>query len=195
MSATVTNGKPRRQLSDQLDRLEEQLQRHDQVLDALSEGLNGAVADAAHEGTRAAVKDAVIELLVDPDLRAALHRASAPPAAARLSRCARLRERVRQAAQTASDLAGRARAAATTAAAALAARAAAARVTGLARAAWRLRRVVLAGLGVGVVVAGAAYATTHGVAAGLSGFGAAVATVAVRAGLWVRTAARRLAPA
>ena len=51
MTATATmNGKPRRkQLADQLDRL-------DGIIDALAEGLNGAVADAAREGTRQAVK-------------------------------------------------------------------------------------------------------------------------------------------
>ena len=48
MSApTVTNGKPRKQLSDQLDRL-------DSIIDALAEGLPGAVTDACREGARAA---------------------------------------------------------------------------------------------------------------------------------------------
>jgi hypothetical protein len=50
---TTDNDKPRRkQLSDQLDRL-------DGILDALGEGLNEAVTDAAREGTRLAVKDAI----------------------------------------------------------------------------------------------------------------------------------------
>jgi hypothetical protein len=75
-SATVTNSKPpRKQLSDQLDRL-------DLILDALSEGLNGAVADAAREGTRLAVKDAVVEIMTDPTLRARLREAAAPESAA-----------------------------------------------------------------------------------------------------------------
>ena len=39
-TATMTNDKPRKQLSDQLDRL-------DGILDALSEGLTGSVTDAA----------------------------------------------------------------------------------------------------------------------------------------------------
>src|SRR5271157_2019498 len=69
-AATVTNSAPpRKQLSDQLDRL-------DGILDALSEGLNGAVTDATREGVRLAVKDAVIELLTDPTLRARLHEAT-----------------------------------------------------------------------------------------------------------------------
>jgi cell division septum initiation protein DivIVA len=98
MTATLTNGKPRKQLSDQLERLEEQLQRHDAILDALSEGLNGAVADATKEGTKEAVTAAVIELLTNGDLRAALHRASAPAGATKRSAWDRLKARVRQAA-------------------------------------------------------------------------------------------------
>ncbi len=70
-AATIANDKPtRKQLSDQLDRL-------DSILDALSDGLNGAVADAAREGTRLAVKDAIVEIMTDPTLRAKLHQASA----------------------------------------------------------------------------------------------------------------------
>src|SRR3954454_11857967 len=71
-TATLTNNKPqRKQLSDQLDRL-------DGILDALSEGLNGAVADAAREGTRMAVKDAIVEIMTDPTLRSKLREATAP---------------------------------------------------------------------------------------------------------------------
>ena len=75
MSATATmNGKPqRKQLADQLDRL-------DSIIDALSEGLNGAVADAAREGTRQAVKDAIVEIMTNPELRALLAPAKAEPA-------------------------------------------------------------------------------------------------------------------
>ncbi|MCE9561844.1 MAG: hypothetical protein K8U57_07300 [Planctomycetes bacterium] len=59
MSATSTlNGKPqRKQLGDQLDRL-------DSIIDALAEGLPGAVADACRDGARLAVKDAIIEILL-----------------------------------------------------------------------------------------------------------------------------------
>ncbi len=79
MSATATmNGKPpRKQLADQLDRL-------DAIIDALAEGLNGAVADAAREGTRLAVKDAIVEIMTNPELRAMLApvRPEPPPAPA-----------------------------------------------------------------------------------------------------------------
>src|SRR5689334_11689832 len=66
MSATTetTNGRPqRKQLSDQLDRL-------DTIIDALAEALPEAVADATREGARQAVRDVVLELLGNPELRA-----------------------------------------------------------------------------------------------------------------------------
>jgi hypothetical protein len=67
MTATSTlNGKPqRKQLADQLDRL-------DAILDALAEGLPGAVAEACRDGARLAVKDAIIEIVTNPELRALL---------------------------------------------------------------------------------------------------------------------------
>ena len=78
MTATATlNGKPqRRQLADQLDRL-------DGIIDALAEGLNQAVADACRDGARAAVRDAIIEIVSNPELRAMLAPQAVPvPAAA-----------------------------------------------------------------------------------------------------------------
>ena len=191
MTATMTNGKPRKQLSDQLDRLDEQLQRHDAILDALAEGLNGAVADATKEGTRLAVKDAVIELLTDPALRAALHRATAPAGEPKPSAWARLKARVRQAAARAAEATRPIRQA--VAAKLGAARQAAAAATGPARVAWRLRKVLLAGLVVGVVAATIAYAGGQSVGAALSGVGAALTTVAIQAAVWVRGTVRRLA--
>jgi hypothetical protein len=78
MSTTMTpNGKPRKQLGDQLDRLDEQLARQDAVIDALADGLNEAVGDAAKEGVKEAVQAAVVELLTNIELRAALHKATA----------------------------------------------------------------------------------------------------------------------
>mgnify|MGYP000154717231 CR=1 FL=1 len=69
MSTTATatmNGRPqRKQLGDQLDRL-------DSIIDALAEGLPGAVADACRDGARLAVKDAIIEIISNPELRALL---------------------------------------------------------------------------------------------------------------------------
>src|SRR5436309_9699959 len=78
MSATTetTNGRPqRKQLSDQLDRL-------DTIIDALAEALPEAVADATREGARQAVRDVVLELLGNPELRALIAGTApaAPPA-------------------------------------------------------------------------------------------------------------------
>ena len=71
MSAT-TNGKPRRQLADQLDRL-------DGIIDALSDGLNQAVADAARDGTRAAMADVLKDLLTDPEVMHLVRTAAGTP--------------------------------------------------------------------------------------------------------------------
>ncbi|MFO0938652.1 MAG: hypothetical protein U0798_19290 [Gemmataceae bacterium] len=66
MSATMSlNGHPRKQLSDQLDRL-------DGILDVLGEGLNSAVADAMKNGTRVAVKEALVEILTNGEFLAAI---------------------------------------------------------------------------------------------------------------------------
>src|SRR5688500_14001723 len=73
-TATATNGKPRKQLSDQLDRL-------DSIIDVLAEGLPGAVTDACREGARAAVKDAIIEIVSNPELRALLAPVRSAPVA------------------------------------------------------------------------------------------------------------------
>jgi hypothetical protein len=84
MSATtLTNGKPRKQLSDQLDRL-------DGILDALADGLPGAVADACREGARQAVKDAIIEVLTNPELRALITPVRPEPTPAQVQPTARI---------------------------------------------------------------------------------------------------------
>ena len=66
MSASLSrNGQPRKQLADQLDRL-------DEILDCLGDGLTGAVVDAMKAGTAIAVKEALIEVLTNPELLAAI---------------------------------------------------------------------------------------------------------------------------
>ena len=73
MSATATvNGKPRKQLSDQLDRL-------DRIIDALGDALPEAVTDACRDGAKQAVKDAIIEIMTNPELRGLLASTSQPP--------------------------------------------------------------------------------------------------------------------
>lgn len=185
MSVATSNGRPpRKQLSDQLDRL-------DSVLDGLSEALNQSVADASREGVRLAVKEAVIELLTSPDLRATFHLATAPTSAARPTLMQRLKSRIQKAASTVRDviMAGAATISMKVSAVKTAIQGSVAK-TGIL---WQLRKVLLMGLGVGLSVAFISYVTTHGVAAALSGAGAAATAVAVHTGLWVRKAVRRLA--
>ena len=75
MSTATVNGRPqRKQLSDQLDRL-------DAILDVLAEGLPGAVGDAVRDGTRTALRDVLAEALADPATAALFRRAVAPPPA------------------------------------------------------------------------------------------------------------------
>ena len=68
MTAT-TNGKTRKTLAEQIDKL-------DSILDGLSENLNEAVADAVRDATHAAVQEAVqralVEVLTSPDILALL---------------------------------------------------------------------------------------------------------------------------
>jgi hypothetical protein len=101
--STTANGRARPQLADEINRMGEQLDRADRILDALSEGLDGAVRDSAREGTRLAVKEAVVALLTDPELRTSLHQASAPPARVRISPWRKLTAAVRKVAARVGD--------------------------------------------------------------------------------------------
>ena len=84
MNATMTNGRmhnghqhqthqPRKQLSDQIDRL-------DVLVDGLADELPKAVADATREGTRLAVGDVLKEILTDPATIAHFRNLFAPSA-------------------------------------------------------------------------------------------------------------------
>ncbi|QDU18967.1 hypothetical protein [Urbifossiella limnaea] len=180
MTATTTNGRPRRQLADQLDRL-------DGLIDLLAVNLNEAVADACRDGARAAVREAVIEVLTSPDLRARLaaprtvdappQSAPPPPAAwVRLkARLAALRDRVRPAvAARYRDVAPAVAAAGRTA-----------------RLGWRLRTPLLVAAAAGVLVGAAVYLAPPAVAASVAGVGGSGLALAVQGGLWARAAARR----
>lgn len=72
MTATLNGKPPRKQLGDQLDRL-------DGILEVLAEALPGAVADACREGAKQAMTEAVVELLANPDVRALLAGRVNPP--------------------------------------------------------------------------------------------------------------------
>jgi hypothetical protein len=184
-AASISNGtQQRKQLSDQLDRL-------DSILDALSEGLNGAVADAAHEGTRLAVKDAIIEIMTDPTLRSRLHEATAPAPAPKTGFWAWVKARTDPAVAAVSGAAsklldGAARSGQRVAG--VAARGIRA-LQGLGR--WK--DLALVGLGVGVAVGLASFLAPHAVAAAVSGLSGAVAATALHVRIWTRRTARALA--
>lgn len=179
MSATLTttNGRPqRKQLSDQLDRL-------DSILDALAEALPEAVADACREGARQAVKDAVAEILASPELRSlitglAAARVAPPPTpaepdAAKPGIWSRLKCRL-VAARTA--VTRKCRTAGTTVAT----------MTRTVAAMMPLRKILAIGTGVGVVVGAVSYACPHTVSAVIGGIGAACTAVAAQIGTWFR---------
>ncbi len=72
MTATLNGRPPRKQLGDQLDRL-------DSILDVLADALPAAVADACKEGAKQAMKEVVLELLTNPEVRALLAGGITPP--------------------------------------------------------------------------------------------------------------------
>jgi hypothetical protein len=185
-TASVSNGKPqRKQLSEQLDRF-------DAMLDGLSEGLGEAVAEAARTGTRLAVKDAIVEILTDPQLRSQLHQATAPipnavPVPATEEKpgfWARLKAGVRRIGGaiycSAAALTGTATGAALQAGRALHDPLQALSMLG------SVKRLLVLGCGVGMLVATLSYIAPHVLSAAVSGIGAAVTAMAVQLGFWVR---------
>jgi hypothetical protein len=65
-TTNTTNGRQRKNLADQIDRL-------DSILDGLSEGLNEAVATAVQQAVSVAVQQAVVEVLTNAELQRLLH--------------------------------------------------------------------------------------------------------------------------
>lgn len=199
MTATPTmNGKPqRKQLADQLDRL-------DSIIDALAEGLPGAVAEACRDGARAAVKDAIIEIVSNPELRAMLapqhahvpvtpvtpaEPAPAPPEL-KPSLWARLKARLAAARDSLTGAAAKAKEAVTTRyTAAKDAVIAVGKATGEA---FPLQRVGLVASGVGLIVGIACLLVPQTVSALVGAIGAVCTTVSVQTGFWLRKAAQRV---
>lgn len=189
MTATATtNGKPqRKQLSDQIDRL-------DSIIDCLAEALPAAVADACREGARQAVKDAVVEILASPELRSLI----TGLAAARIAPPSPGPTPAAPPAEPAPKKPGfwtraKARLVAAKDAATVRYTAAAAAVTGTARtlaAVMPLRKILLVGTGVGLAVGVASYLCPHGLSAAVGGLGAACTAVAAQVGCWFRRSAR-----
>ena len=77
MSTTITNGRVRKSLAEQIDRL-------DSILDGLADNLNDAVVTAVKEAVTLAVREAVrgvlTEVLMNPELLEHLRGTMAPPA-------------------------------------------------------------------------------------------------------------------
>lgn len=192
-TTTVTNGKPqRKQLSDQLDRL-------DAILDAIAEGLPGAVTDACREGARTAVKDAIIEIVTNPELRALLGAVppvpvvpAAPepePEPKKPGPWGRLKAKLVAARDTITGATKKAKEAVT-------ARCRAARdaVTALGQATGEVllwKRVLWVSAGIGLTVGVFCLVAPHAVAAAVSAVTATATTVAVQTGTWLKRAARR----
>lgn len=72
-ATTISNGRARKSLEQQIDRL-------DAILDGLAEALNGAVADAVKEAVGVAVQEAVRAVLKEVLTNPELARATAPKA-------------------------------------------------------------------------------------------------------------------
>jgi hypothetical protein len=194
MTATH-NGRPqRKQLSDQLDRL-------DTMIDCLSEALPQAVADATREGTRSAVRDILSELLRDPEVLARLRDALVGPAPARAAHPATPPAPPAPPAPESGLLAKVGRGVGAASAAGRRA------FTGLRESLRRVRERVSAAVEtaqafvpvrrfaataavVGVAVAAVSYVAPQGVSAVVSGAGAVVMTAAVQTWRWLRKSAR-----
>jgi hypothetical protein len=75
MTPMTTNARPRKQLSEQIDRLE-------QAVGGLGLGLREAVREATTQAVREAVGELVAEVLTNPDISAFFRNAQAQPAQA-----------------------------------------------------------------------------------------------------------------
>ena len=194
MSATL-NGRPqRKQLSDQLDRL-------DVMIDCLSEALPQAVADATREGSRQAVREVLTELFGNPETLAKLRQTLSVPAAepqsevppattsvAKPGIIARLNTCVRSAVAAVVAKVKQA-----VAAIKVRVQTAKARVTAAiqtVKSVVPLGRFAAVALIVGAVVAGVSYVAPQGFSAVVSGIGAVVITAAVQTYRWLRRSAR-----
>jgi hypothetical protein len=188
-AATISNAKPpRKQLSDQLDRL-------DSILDGLGDGLNGAVAEATREGTRLAVRDAIVEIMTDSTLRTKLHQATAPETPAQPASADKgpgFWKRMKTYANQAVGSVGRVASSAVTAVKDKV-RALGQTAAEAARSIRDLGTLKTTALVVGLTVAAVSFCAPHAASAALSGISSAVAAVAVRVGAWMARSRRVMA--
>lgn len=212
-TTTHTNGKPqRKQLSDQLDRL-------DRIIDVMVDDLPDAVAAATRDGTRQAIRDVLTEVLTDPDvlsrLRTTLLSVSPLPVPPKPSvitpvpallpkpdRFARFKSAVRSGYQKVAEevkaVAAPAKAVVTktkqrVVTAALHVGSVATQVitaTRMLKTTIPLSRFLVVALAVCVAVTVTSYLLPHPVSAILSGAGGAVMTLTLQLGAWLRRSAR-----
>jgi hypothetical protein len=197
MNTATRNGTPqRKQLSDQLDRL-------DGIIDCLADGLSDAVRDAVKEGTATAIQQILLEVVNNPTTRELLRQTlgaepakpseavtapiadAAVPVTRKASFLARCKRSAVNTARKVASLPGK-----------LFARAKSLfrKAKGLTRQlniAWQLKKAAVLGLGIGAAVA-AVSLWSHPLASVLSGIGAAATAFAVQLGLWCRATARQL---
>jgi len=187
------NGAPqRKQLSDQLDRL-------DGIIDTLADGLTEAVRDAVSKGTATALQQVLLELVANPATRELLRQtlapapapadtaitAEAPATSRKASFLARCKGTVVSMARNVAAIPGKILAGV---------KGLARKAKGLSRrlnVAWQLKKAAVVGLGIGAAVATVAM-LSHPLASVLSGVGAAATAFAVQIGLWCRSTARQL---
>jgi hypothetical protein len=193
-TATATNGKPqRRQLSDELDRL-------DTILLAIAQDLPGAVTEACCEGARQAVRDAIIEIVSNPELRALIASVHPAPASvapgpapnsapSRPSMWNRLKAKLAAAREAVASAASNVRA--VTTARCQSARNAIEIVSKAAGEPLNWKRTLWVSLCIGLLVGVACLAVPQAVAAAVSAASVTTTSVVVQVGCWLRRAARR----
>lgn len=193
MTATATplaNGRPRKSLASQLDRL-------DSILDGLDQGLAGAITDAIKEvlpaATAEAVRATIVELVTNPDIITLIRTGGVPiapsmapssvpmqapqPAESKPNAIARAwRWTTSKVKGIGQGIASRVRGV----------REGAVGVYRQASSIWSLRRPVLISLGVGMVVGMICYASSPWLAGMVSGLAASVAALGVQLAVWAR---------
>ena len=191
MNPTANGRIPRKNLSDQLDRL-------DRILDGLDGALAGAITEAVKDAVSTSVAEAVrvtlIEIVTNPDV-IALFRGGIPAAPQATSESnpkvpsrVTLVDRIRQGISTAWKW-SLTKVKAVGQAITSRARNIRAGVVGGVRKInmiWRLKRPLLIALGVGSVMGTVAYASSPWMAAVLSGIAATGATLGAQLALWTR---------
>ncbi len=206
MSTATLNGKPqRKQLSQQLDRM-------DGIIDCLADALPEAVADACRDGAKAAVQQAVTDLFTHPEFLARFAELAArsaptvapvalaasqpvpapathtPPANARPSSWERMKAKLRE---WKAAVTGGVRTACTAVKAGV--RTAAGTIAATARTLSNtlpVRRIVTVAVGVGLFTAAVCYLCPHWLSAVIGGAGAACTAAAVQVGSWLRRSVR-----